>query len=585
MHSDRISHHRHAWPGVISTCCSLLLVSLIVFAQDTYGDLHDAEVSERGAVATVNALATQAGMEVLAHGGNAVDAAVAAAFALGVVDGHNSGIGGGAFVLIRTANGQLIALDGRETAPAKATRDMFIRNGIADTQLSQLGALASGVPGSVMAYERAVALAGAKPFAESIQPAIHLAEKGFSLDHLYATRLAGSADRLAQFPGSRAVLLQPDGQPWPEGHTLIQTDLSSTLKGIAQDGSRYFYQGSFARAVDEWMQRNGGLLSKDDFASYRAVERPPIRFDYRGFQIVSFPPPSSGGIHVAQILGMLEKYKLSELDESDRYHVLGEAMKLAFADRAYWLGDPDFTDVPPELIDKAYLSRQAARIDLSRVITVQTHGDPTQTLSPSDPVNDATDLFLKHTTHIAAADYAGNWVAITTTVNTDFGSKVIIPGTGVIMNNQMDDFSTQPGVPNAYGLVGAEANSIQPGKRPLSSMSPTLVIKDGNPMMTLGAAGGPTIITQVVQTLINTLDLKLPLDQALSKSRIHQQWRPDSLFVEGNLPANIRTELEKKGHSLKELGPYGSTQAILMGQDGKLIAVSEPRLKARRGGP
>lgn len=572
------------WQGCLPLLFTLVWVCVSTLAEGSTSSQGEAQVSERGAVATVNALATQAGMEVLANGGNAVDAAVAAAFALGVVDGHNSGVGGGAFVLVRTADGKLIALDGRETAPAKATRDMFIRNGVAETQLSQVGALASGVPGSVMAYERVIALAGAKPFAESIQPAIHLAEKGFAIDRLYAARLAGSADRLAQFPGSRAVLLQPDGQPWPEGHTLIQTDLAKTLKGIALEGSHYFYQGSFARAVDSWMQHNGGLLSKEDFARYQTIERPPIRFDYRGFQLVSFPPPSSGGIHVAQILGMLEKYTLAELNESDRYHVLGEAMKLAFADRAYWLGDPDFTRVPPELIDKAYLSRQAARIDLSRVITVETHGDPRQTPSSSDPVNDATDLFLKHTTHIAAADYAGNWVAITTTVNTDFGSKVIIPGTGVIMNNQMDDFSTQPGVPNAYGLVGAEANSIQPGKRPLSSMSPTLVIKDGNPMMTLGAAGGPTIITQVVQTLINTLDLKLPLDQALSKSRIHQQWRPDSLFVEGNLPADIRAELEKKGHLLKELGPYGSTQAILMGQDGKLIAVSEPRLKARRGG-
>lgn len=580
-----ILKHHPGWQGCLLLLFTLGWACVSALAEAGTPAQGEAQVSERGAVATVNALATQAGMAVLAKGGNAVDAAVAAVLALGVVDGHNSGVGGGAFVLIRTSDGKLIALDGRETAPAKATRDMFIRNGVADTQLSQVGALASGVPGSVMAYERAIALAGAKSFSEVIQPSIALAEKGFPLDRLYATRLANSADRLAQFEESRKVLLQPDGQPWPAGHILIQQDLATTLKGIARDGSNFFYQGSFAQALDSWMEGHGGLLSKDDFAQYQVIERTPLLSDYRGFEIVGFPPPSSGGMHVAQILGMVQGHNLGELGEAERYHLLGEAMKLAFADRAYWLGDPDFTKVPAGLIDPAYLSRQAARLDPAHVITVETHGDPTQLRSTSDAEKDAEDLFRKHTTHIATADYAGNWVAITTTVNTDFGSKVIIPGTGVIMNNQMDDFSTQPGVPNAYGLVGAEANSIQPGKRPLSSMSPTLVLKDGKPLMTLGAAGGPTIITQVVQTLINYLDLQLPLEQALSKSRIHQQWRPDVLFIEANLPADTRKALQQKGHILKEMGPYGSTQAIAMGQDGKLIAVSEPRLKARNEAP
>lgn len=564
---------------------ALLSVTSSTQAQDAGVEPQYAQANTRGAVATVHPLATQAGMDVLAKGGNAVDAAVAAAVALGVVDGHNSGIGGGAFVLIRTADGKLLALDGRETAPAKAHRDMYVVDGEADTSLSQMGPLASGVPGSVLAYEMAIEQAGAKVYADVLAPAIRLAEEGFEIDNIFAGRLARSADRLARFDGSRAVLLGPDGNPWPRGHTLVQKDLANTLKAIADEGSDYFYQGGFARAVDQWMAANGGLLSAADFAGYKVIERSPILFDYRGYQVVGFPPPSSGGVHTAQILGMLEGHDLKALKDGERYHLIGEAMKLAFADRAHWLGDPDFTQVPKALVSRDYIAAQAGRILLNRALDVTEPGDPLATAEGEPAITDEPaseqDLFFKHTTHIAAADAAGNWVAITTTVNTDFGSKVIVPGTGVVMNNQMDDFSVQPGVPNAYGLVGTEANSVQPGKRPLSSMSPTIVLKDGEPVMTVGAAGGPTIITQVVQAIINHLDLGLPLEEALAKSRIHQQWRPDMLFVEANMPAGVRQELVSRGHKLKEMGPYGSTQAIAVDDRGALIAVSEPRLKAR----
>ncbi|AFU97593.2 gamma-glutamyltransferase [Simiduia agarivorans] len=565
-------------------CLVLLLWCTVAHSQPADEPAY-AQANTRGAVATVHPLATRAGMDVLAKGGNAVDAAVAAAVALGVVDGHNSGIGGGAFVLIRTADGKLLALDGRETAPAKAHRDMYVVDGEADTSLSQMGPLASGVPGSVLAYEMAIEQAGAKVYADVLAPAIRLAEEGFEIDNIFAGRLARSADRLARFDGSRAVLLGPDGNPWPRGHTLVQKDLANTLKAIADEGSDYFYQGGFARAVDQWMAANGGLLSAADFAGYKVIARSPILFDYRGYQVVGFPPPSSGGVHTAQILGMLEGHDLKALKDGERYHLIGEAMKLAFADRAHWLGDPDFTQVPKALVSRDYIAAQAGRILLNRALDVTEPGDPLATAEGEPAITDEPaseqDLFFKHTTHIAAADAAGNWVAITTTVNTDFGSKVIVPGTGVVMNNQMDDFSVQPGVPNAYGLVGTEANSVQPGKRPLSSMSPTIVLKDGKPVMTVGAAGGPTIITQVVQAIINHLDLGLPLEEALAKSRIHQQWRPDMLFVEANMPAGVRQELVSRGHKLKEMGPYGSTQAIALDAQGTLIAVSEPRLKAR----
>ncbi|UTA46415.1 gamma-glutamyltransferase [Simiduia sp. 21SJ11W-1] len=530
-----------------------------------------AHAAEQGAVATVHPLATKAGLNALAEGGNAVDAAIAAAITLGVVDSHNSGIGGGAFVLIRTASGELLAIDGRETAPMAAHRDMYVQEGVANTALSQMGPLAVGVPGSVAAYELAIQKAGALDYAKVLLPAAELAERGFAIDGIFAKRLARSAERLAQFPGSRAALLDAQGNAWPKGHLLTQPDLAKTLRAIAKEGSSYFYQGEFAKAVGKWMRENGGLITEQDFANYKVVERAPVSTNYRDFTIVGFPPPSSGGVHTAQILGMLEGFDLASLNDANRYHVIGEAMKLAFADRAYWLGDPAFTKVPKGLIGKEYIARQAARIELERALDVT---------GPGTPADVEVDLFAKHTTHIAAADKWGNWVAITTTVNTDFGAKVVVPGTGVVLNNQMDDFSVQPGVPNIYGLVGTEANSVQPGKRPLSSMAPTIVLKDGKPVMTVGAAGGPTIITQVVQAIINHLDLNLPLEEALAKSRIHQQWRPDMLFVEANMPAGTRQILVNKGHKLRELGPYGSTQAISF-VDGKLVAVAEPRLEAR----
>lgn len=546
---------------------SLLLSCVFAFAQDE----PYAQSNDLGAVASVHPLATQAGMDALANGGNAVDAAIATALTLGVVDGHNSGIGGGAFVLIRTAKGQLFAIDGRETAPMAAHRDMYVVDGVANTQLSQTGPLAAGVPGSIAAYEIAIAKAGAKPYADVLLRAAKLAQDGFAIDKIFADRLARSVPRLAQFPGSASVLLDEQGNPWPRGHKLVQKDLAATLKAIARDGSAYFYKGDYAKAVGDWMAKNGGLLTAKDFEAYVALERQPLLTQYRGYTLVGFPPPSSGGVHTAQILAMLERFDLANMKDGDRYHVMGEAMKLAFADRAHWLGDPAFTKVPKGLVKADYLDKQSARIDLDHAIDVS---------GPGMPADVDIDLFAKHTTHIAAADKLGNWVAITTTVNTDFGSKVIVPGTGVILNNQMDDFSVQPGVPNVYGLVGTEANSVQPGKRPLSSMTPTLILKDNKPVMTVGAAGGPTIITQVVQAIINHLDLALPLNDALGKSRIHQQWRPDMLFVESNLPAGIRQSLVVKGHKLKEMPPYGSTQAIAL-VDGRLVAVAEPRLKIR----
>ena len=525
----------------------------------------------RAAVATVQPRATDAAMAVLAEGGNAVDAAVAAALALGVVDGHNSGIGGGCFALVHWADGTIEALDGRETAPMLASRDMYVVDGKLNRELSRTGALASGIPGSVAVYDYMLKKGGALKREAVYQPAITLAEQGFAIDQIYADRLARNRDLLARFAGTAKVLLDEKGQPWPAGHTLLQRDLAATYRQLAKKGADYFYQGELAERVGEWMQANAGLIRKSDFARYTMLKRAPVRSSYRGYEVLGFGPPSSGGVHVAQILNILQSFDLAELFELQRYHVTAEAMKLAFADRAFWLGDPAFAPVPKNLISDEYAQKLWQKIALDKTNHEFEHGTP----ADAD-----TNLFDKHTTHIAVADKAGNWVAITTTVNTDFGSKVIIPGTGMVLNNQMDDFSSQPGVPNVYGLVGSEANSIAPGKRPLSSMSPTLLLKDGKPVMTLGAAGGPTIITQVVQALINTIDLQLPLAQALSAPRIHHQWRPGALYLEKTAAPALREGLQGLGHTLKELGPYGSTQAIAKTKAG-FVAVSEPRLEQR----
>ena len=413
-------------------------------------------------VATVHPLATDAGIAAFEAGGNAVDAAIAAAVTLGVVDGYNSGLGGGCFILIRRADGSTAAIDGREKAPAAATRDMFLRDGEAQPELSQTGPLAVAVPGAVAAYDLALKKYGQRELKDVLLPAARIAEDGFRLSKTYASRIEASAESLARFAGSRAVLLKPDRSPYQAGETLRQPDLARSYRAIAEEGTDWFYNGPFAEKAGRWMADNGGVLTAADFADYAPQERVPLETNYRGWTIIGFPPPSSGGVHVAQMLNILEHFDLKkqyDADPASAMHLIAEAMKLAFADRAYWLGDADFVDVPRGLIDPQYAAELAKRIDPKKAQDVPIHGDP--------PRADE-DLFgKKHTTHIAAADSDGNWVAITATVNTTFGSKVIVPGTGIVLNNEMDDFSAQPGKPNAFGLIGAENNAVAPGKRPL----------------------------------------------------------------------------------------------------------------------
>ena len=531
-----VFNKRLVYKSILSVLlASVFLVSNVTAQQAVVQKSDHTATSELSMVATVNPLATDAGVAALDAGGNAVDAAVAAALTLGVVDGFNSGIGGGCFILICTAEGEIIAIDGREMAPQAASRDMYLRNGKADRNLSQVGALASGVPGALAAYERAVREHGKLEFSKLLTPAADVAENGFVVSSAYEKALRETAHQLRSNPEASRILLKPstesngDRQIYTKGDVLKQADLARTYRQIAKEGLDWFYQGEFAQRTGQWMKANQGILMAKDFANYKTVIREPIRTTYRGYEIVGFPPPSSGGVHVAQILNILESFDLKELHASDPAklrHVVAEAMKLAFADRAYWLGDSDYVKVPRGLIDKKYAAELAKRIDLEKTSAVTSHGTP--------PGSEG-DFFGKHTTHVAAADEAGNWVAITTTVNTTFGSTVIVPGLGVVMNNQMDDFSIAPGTPNAFGLVGGENNAIAPGKRPLSSMSPTIVLKDGKPVMTVGAAGGPTIITQAVWAIVNRLDLGMNIGDAIARPRIHHQWSPDQLLVENSL--------------------------------------------------
>lgn len=548
--------------------CIFVCTSNVSFAGAKANDYARTTKDESGAVATVNPIASQAGINAFTKGGNAIDAAVAMAFTLGVVDSHNSGIGGGCFILVRLASGEILAIDGREMAPAKAHRDMFIRDEKAVKSLSKTGALAIGIPGSVAALHYLQEKSGKLKFEDLVLPAADVAEQGFPIDAVMAKRLKRSEESLRKFPESASIFLDAKQNALEEGAVLKQADLAATYKAIANKGPDYFYKGEFPKAVESWMRGNGGIVTAADFKNYEMKLREPVTSQFMGYEVVGFPPPSSGGAHVAQILNILENFNVRNLNETERYHALVEAMKLAFADRAYWLGDSDYVKVPKGLIKKSYAKQLAKKIEFEKASTVDGHSTPPKALE---------DLFTKHTTHIASADKEGNWVAITTTLNTSFGSKVVIPGTGVLMNNQMDDFSAQPGTPNAFGLVGAEANAVAAGKRPLSSMSPTIVLKDNKPVFTVGAAGGPTIISQVLQVIFNKIALEKDIVQATESARVHHQWKPDTVFYDDFISPEILKGLQSLGHNMRVWPPFGATQAIAI-EKGKFVAVTEPRL-------
>jgi gamma-glutamyltranspeptidase/glutathione hydrolase len=545
-------------------------------------------MSGSSVAATVHPLASQAAVSMMAQGGNAIDAAIAASVYLSVVDGHNSGLGGGCLMLIRRSDGSLHAIDGREKAPASASKDIFLKNGVADVKLSQDGPLACGVPGLIAALHSAHSRFGKLPWGDLFVPAIRAAHDGCKVSRSNYNTIKAEQEVIKRFPASAKVLLKSDGSLYEIGETLIQRDLSKTLESIAKNGRDWFYQGEFAEQCATHLREQGGMLTLNDFKNYEAKDRPPVRTNYRGFQVVGFPTPSSGGIHIQQMLQILSRFPLKQLykqgDAVNYYHVLGEAMKLAFADRAHYLGDSDFVEVPSFLTSMEYTDALAKRIDMEKSTGVPGHND-----SKSKAIDDGK----KHTTHMTTADRDGNWVALTATVNTSWGNKMIVPGTGVVLNDEMDDFSISPGVPNAFGLIGSRANAIEPGKRPLSSMSPTIVLDAMNePSLTCGAAGGPRIINATLQTLLRCMDLGTSMGDAIASSRIHHQWQPDLLYCESSLGGPYSREggsnnriveiLKAKGHDVKMFGNIAIAQGIERAKkesgDGvALIAACDPR--------
>ncbi len=555
------------------TACSYLSPRAI--AQEAAPKSATVASGRRGVVATVQPLASRAAIDAYEQGGNAIDAAVAASLMLSVVDGHNSGIGGGCLALVRTAKGELFAIDGRERAPMKATPGMFFRDGKPAPMLSQVGPLAAGVPGLIAALDQLSSRWGQTGWKDALLGASQVAKDGFQIDVNYARNLRDSADELGKFAESTRILLDATGKPPAAGTLLKQTDLGTTLGNIAEGGAKWFYSGGFAERLDQFMRDSGGLLNANDLAAYKTVDRTPIRTNYRGHEVVGFPPPSSGGIHVAQMLGMLSHFDVKAIfaeSPARGLHLLLEVMKRAMADRAHWLGDSDFADVPIGLLDTEYLRQRASDIDLEKALPVTSHGQPP---------NADTGLFgrQKHTTHLTTADREGNVVAITQTVNTSFGCKMIVPGTGVILNNEMDDFSIAPGVRNAFGLIGSAANAVAPGKRPLSSMSPTIVLGDsGKATFSYGVAGGPKIITTVLQVLVRTLDLGQSIDAAIAAERVHHQWSPDQAVCENAVPENVAQALRDRGHTVVRIKSGAVAQGVSIASDGKLTSASDPRV-------
>ena len=515
--------------------------------------------ARRAMVVSAEPHATRVGVDVLRDGGNAVDAAVAVGLALAVTHPTAGNLGGGGFMLIRFADGRSTFLDFREKAPAAATRDMYVGADGKTTDESVVGYKAAGVPGTVRGLELALDKYGTKRWRDLVEPARLLAERGFPLMWKAARALRGS-QRMARFPESRRIF-QNGGRFFDYGDTFRQRDLAATLKRLERKGPDELYTGETARLIAEDMARNGGLITMEDLDAYDAKEREPVRGVYRGYEVLSAPPPSSGGAGVVQMLHMLEgsDYHQAGFGSAAAIHYIAECMRRYFADRAEYFGDMDFADVPlEELIAPEYARRRAATIDPHRAT-------PSREVRPGlEPAREAPD-----TTHYSVVDDQGNAVAVTYTLNGSFGSGVTAKGTGILLNNEMDDFTAKPGEPNMFGLLQSARNAIEPGKRPLSAMTPTIVSHGGKLALVTGSPGGPTIISTVLQTVLNVVDFEMDVQQAIDAPRFHHQWMPDELRMDdqGFSPDTIRL-LEQRGHTVRRVTPMGRAMAIRVTEDG-----------------
>lgn len=556
----------------IATCLLLFGVTFGPFCHialcQTYA--YSPVRARHGMVASSDEIASNVGMKILRRGGNAVDAAVAVALALAVTWPGAGNIGGGGFMIIRKADGTTTAIDYRETAPAKASRNMYLDNsGSVLTGASTIGYRSVAVPGTIAGLALALNKYGTMKWHDVIDPACKLAGEGFVVRFPLSEGIRRNTDLLGRSAVSRGIFLR-SGSYYDEGDLFQQPELAATLQRLQLNGPREFYEGRTARLIAEDMKAGDGLITLDDLKSYTATERSPVRGSYRGFDIIAMPPPSSGGAVLIEMLNILEKYDVAAMghNSSEKYHLLIETMRRGFADRSRFFGDPDFVNVPVAgLTSKAYAAEWVKSINLGRAT-------PSTRLQQGKPVG----YEPAHTTHFSVVDAMGNAVSNTYTLNGEYGSGVTVRGAGFLLNNEMDDFTSKPGSPNKFGLIQSENNSIAPGKRPLSSMTPTIILKDGKLFMVIGSEGGPTIITQVLQVVINVIDHRMNFQQAVNAPRIHHQWLPDVVMYEPfGLAEDVLRSLKRKGHKfeLNTEPPYpGDVQGVMI----------EPGTSMRLGG-
>ena len=546
----------------------LLLFSQLVFAQFTdINIVKEIHAKNKGLVVSAHPLASEAGAKMMKMGGNAYDAVIATQLALGVVYPQAGNIGGGGFLVGVKNNGEKFTIDFRETAPEKASKDMYLdKKGNANTDLSQNGRLAVGIPGSVAGYFATLKYAKL-PMEKLIQPAIDLAEQGFSITEREANLLNHQMQFFDQHNTNKTVFQKT--APWKQGDILVQKELAATLKLIQKEGAKGFYEGKTAELLVAEMKRGNGIITLNDLKNYKVIERKPLAFNYKGNEVVSMPLPSSGGILLAQMLKMasFENLENHAQNSTQAVQIMVEAERRAFADRAEYMGDPEFIqDQTARLISEEYLKNRWKSFNKNAA-------------TPSSEVGKiiAQPKESTETTHISIVDKDGNAVAVTTTLNGLYGSKVVVSGAGFFLNNEMDDFSVKPGVPNMFGAVGGEANSIKPGKRMLSSMTPTIVLKNGKPYIIVGTPGGTTIPTSVFQSIVDVLDFKLSPNMTINSPKFHHQWLPETVMVEKNFPESTISDLEKLKYKIERISQLGRTEMIVIDEKGNAVAVADGR--------
>ena len=543
-----------------------LLVLQTLFANDLpiieYQAINHPIIDNQGMVVSQRKIASEVGAQILKEGGNAVDAAVATGLALAVVLPRAGNLGGGGFMIIHLKEeDRNIAIDYREKAPSGAFRDLFLdENGNYDKKKAQFSLLSAGVPGSVAGFHHALMNYGTLSWEEVLKPAIRLAEEGFEIPHDLANTLASKRyrARLSSNEAAAKVFYKEDKSLYKAGEILVQNDLANTLKQLSEFGPDAFYKGEIAKLIVKEMERNGGLITLEDLSNYQIAERKPINGQYKDYKIVSMPPSSSGGTHLIQMLNMLEEFPIKEMGfgSAESIHILAEVMKRAYADRSKYLGDTDFYKVPSSLTSKDYAKSLNAFISKDKI-------------TPSDEISAGNPFPYESpdTTHFSVMDSFGNAVSNTYTLNFSYGSGMMIPGTGMLINNEMDDFSSKPGTPNGYGLLGSEANAIEGNKRPLSSMTPTIIFKNDEPYMVFGSPGGSRIITTVLQVALNVMDHDMNIAQAVHSPRIHHQWLPEILMIESGFGPDTERLLTEKGYKLYPSSTMGSVQAIMKDGD------------------